>query len=179
MKDKMGPILIVLVLIAAVVATTYSWFFWKTNEDDRIGLNFETNGANSECITYSVSQTGSKTLIPVTTKEKGYITSIDIAQTCDIDLYVDFKLKLDKLPVELKDETFKYTLIEGTRVVSEDSFEEKRQGETLTIATHELINNNPKNYKLYLWIDGNSENNNNMQEKHYEFNLEAVVTDKE
>ena len=55
MKDKLGPILIVIVLIIAVIATTASWLIWKLDENNRIGVNFEINGNNTSCITYSLN----------------------------------------------------------------------------------------------------------------------------
>ena len=178
MKDKVGPILIVIVLIAAVAATTASWFIWKQDEKNRIGVSFETNGADTECITYSTSQNNNQLLIPVSNKEKGYITSVDIVQNCNVNLYADFKLKLDKLPQELKNKSFKYIFTENSKIIEEDNFEGKKQGEILTIATNQKIENISKNYKLYLWIDGNENNDNSMQNKHYEFSLEANIIEK-
>lgn len=177
MKNKIGSILIVIVIIIAVIGTTYSWFSWKSKEENKIGVNFSTSGASSDCITYSTNTSGNPILIPTSTKEKGYITTIEIAQTCNVNLYVDLNLTLTKFPTALRDASFKYTLVEGSTIIGEGNFADKSQGTTFKIATRQLLTTSPKTYTLYLWIDGNLDNNSAMQNQEYEFNLDASVTD--
>ena len=61
--------------------------------------------------------------------------------------------------------------MEGTRVISEEDFEEKKQGEILTIASDEPIQAESKNYKLYILIY-----DDNIKNKHYEFDLIADIS---
>jgi len=177
MKNKIGPILIVIVIILAVVGSTYSWFQWQSSQEDRIGVEFSTSGASADCITYSTSTSGNPILIPTATKEKGYITTIEVAQTCDTNFYVDLNLTLTKFPTVLSDASFEYVLMEGTTIVAEGDFNGKVQGQTYKIATRQLLTTTPKTYKLYLWINGNETNDNNMQNQEYQFDLNATITD--
>ena len=177
MKNKIGPVLIVLIIVVAVVGSTYSWFSWQTSEDEKIGVDFSTSGASSDCITYSTSTSGEEILIPVSAKEKGYITNIEIAQTCNTDLYADFDLNLTSFPTNLKDQSFKYTLVENNIVVGEGDFSNATQGDIIKLAQNQLISSTTRNYTLYLWIDGNLNNPNTMQNQEYNFNLVANVTD--
>lgn len=177
MKNKIGSILILIVIIIAVVGSTYSWFQWKSSEEDKIGVDFSTSGASADCITYSTTTTGNPILIPTSTKEKGYITIIEVAQTCNTNFYVDLNLTLTTFPSPLKDSSFKYSLMDGTTILTEDSFEDKTEGQTVKIATRQLLTTTPKTYTLYLWIDGNQNNNNTMQNQEYKFDLTATVTD--
>lgn len=177
MRNTIGLILGVIVLILSIFASTYSWLIWKSNEVYRTGVNFSANGLGSECITYSTSQMGNSKLTPVKSKKSGYITTINISQSCGSDLYVDFKLKIVSLDSGLKDESFKYVLLGKTSVIGEGNFLDKRQGETITIATHQLLTDTPTSYRFYLWMDGNLENSDDMQSKNYEFDLNVSTTD--
>lgn len=177
MRNTIGIILGVIVFVLSVFAFTYSWLTWKSNELYRTGVNFTTSGPSSECISYSTSQSGNSKLLPVGDRRRGYITTINVSQTCDTDLYVDFKLKLTTLDSGLKDESFKYVLMGETSVIGEGNFLDKRQGETITIATHQLLTDTPVSYRFYLWIDGNLDNSDDMQNKNYEFDLNVSLTD--
>lgn len=177
MKNKLGPILIVIVIVLAVVGSTYSWFYWQANEANRIGVNFSTSGASDECITYSTTNSGNPILIPTSVKEKGYVTTVQVAQTCNTNFYVDLNLKLNKLPANLKHQSFKYTLTDGSTVIGEGDFVSSNQGSTIKVATRQLLTTTPKTYTLYLWIDGNQSNPNTMQNQEYQFDLVATITD--
>ncbi len=177
MKNKIGPIIIVLIIIVAVVSSTYSWFSWKTSEEEEIGVNFSTSGASSECITYSATTTGNNILVPTSNKEKGYITNIEISQSCNTNLYADLDLHLTQLPNNLKQESFKYTLTENDQIISEGNFANAQENDILKITQHQLLTSNTRNFTLYLWIDGNMSNPNTMQNQEYSFNLVANVTD--
>lgn len=176
MKSKIGAILAVIVIIIAVIGSTYSWFMWRSQEENNIGINFTTTGSSAECITYKTTSVGSPNLIPVSAKEKGYLTNIEIAQTCNTDMIVDLDLTLTTLPTELINSTFKYTLVNDGNVI-ENNFSTKHQGDTFTLISNQPITATKKTYKLYLWIDGNSSNPSTMQNKQYRFDLVARVTD--
>ena len=177
MKNKIGPILIVIVIILAVVGSTYSWFQWQSSQEDRIGVEFSTSGASADCITYSTTTSGSPKLIPTSTKEKGYITTIEVAQTCNTDFYVDLNLTLTKFPTVLSSTSFEYVLMENTTTISSGDFSGKVEGQTFKLATRQLLTTTPKTYKLYLWINGNESNDNSMQNQEYQFDLNATITD--
>ena len=178
MKNKIGYILVVIVIIIAVIATTYSWFTWKKDENRRIGLNITTSGPKSECIVYSTSyKSGSKNLVPVSSREKGYITNINISKNCNSDIYVDFKLKIKDLAPTLKKEAFKYALVKNNDTIGIGDFKDAKKEDTINVASGEEITSDLKNYEFYLWIDESSNSNLQIQNQKYEFDLSINVTD--
>ena len=177
MKNKIGPIVIVLIIIIAVVGSTYSWFYWKTSDDERIGVDFSTSGGSEECITYFTSASGDPTLIPASSKERGYIVTVELAQTCNTDLYIDLDLNLTSFPISLKQESFKYALVEDNNVISEGNFVSASQGAVIKLAENELLTSTKRTFKLYIWIDGNIDNPKDMQNQDYHFDLVAKLTD--
>lgn len=170
MKDKIGPILIVVVLVFSVIAFTYSWFTWINNEKNRTGVTFDTNSSNTNCIIYSITQNGNKKLIPVSNMEKGYITNINISNNCEDKLVTDINLKIKTITQNLKNKNFKYSFMLNDELIKEGDFTDIRQEETLTLATKQELTKEEKNYKLYLWIDS-TKNNIPLKNHNYQFEI--------
>ena len=173
MKHRVGFILIVLFFTMAVASFAYSWLVWKLNQEDKRGVNFYSIGPKAECMSYDVKYSGSKNLVSSSDMNDGYVTSIDINNNCGDDVYLEFRLKVNKLSMNLKDGNFKYTLVQGDTIIKEDIFKDVRQEETLIIADYQLITDRINNYKLYLWID----DNNNIKNQNYQFDLNLYAND--
>lgn len=176
MKRLFSFIFVVIIFILAIVVFVFSWFLWKNDLNNRIGVSFE--GEELECMNYSVSYFGDKRLIPVVDMNDGYVMDVEINQKCDEDIYVEFNLKLKRIASELKKDNFKYALVADNKIINDGNFDSARQEETIILASNQLIIRGSNKYEFYLWIDNNSKNKFNVGNKNYEFVLSSNIIDR-
>ena len=114
-------------------------------------------------------------LKPVSSKEEGLIKQIEVNlhKTCNNDTAVmNLYLSLDLLPVALQENTFVYELYNGNNErISSGNFSDKKQGDTITLASNEIVTSNVSIYTLYIYIDGNRDNPITMTNQNFRFNI--------
>ena len=114
-------------------------------------------------------------LKPVSSKEEGLIKEIEVNlhKTCNNDTAVmNLYLSLDLLPVALQENTFVYELYNGNNErISSGNFSDKREGDTITLASNEIVTSNVSIYTLYIYIDGNRDNPITMTNQNFRFNI--------
>ena len=155
------------ILILALGLTT-AWFTWssQTNTD----VTFTVSGLNITSTNTNI--TGE--LYPTLDKNNGIVEEFTVVQnnTMTTPVCGDFTLTLTTFPTELKHESFKYKLYNGSTLVGSGSFASSNQGDVITIATGRAITTTVSTYKLYIWIDGANYNNPlSMGGKTFLFNL--------
>ena len=114
-------------------------------------------------------------LKPVSSKEEGLIKEIEVNlhKTCNNDTAVmNLYLSLDLLPTTLQENTFVYELYNGNNErISSGNFSDKREGDTITLASNEIVTSNVSIYTLYIYIDGNRDNPITMSNNNFRFNI--------
>ena len=114
-------------------------------------------------------------LKPVSSKEEGLIKEIEVNlhKTCNNDTAVmNLYLSLDLLPTALQENTFVYELYNGNNErISSGNFSDKREGDTITLASNEIVTSNVSIYTLYIYIDGNRDNPITMSNNNFRFNI--------
>ena len=114
-------------------------------------------------------------LKPVSSKEEGLIKEIEVNlhKTCNNDTAVmNLYLSLDLLPTALQENTFVYELYNGNNErISSGNFSDKKQGDTITLASNEIVTSNVSIYTLYIYIDGNRDNPITMSNNNFRFNI--------
>ena len=114
-------------------------------------------------------------LKPVSSKEEGLIKEIEVNlhKTCNNDTAVmNLYLSLDLLPTALQENTFVYELYNGNNErISSGNFSDKKQGDTITLASNEIVTSNVSIYTLYIYIDGNRDNPITMTNQNFRFNI--------
>ena len=114
-------------------------------------------------------------LKPVSSKEEGLIKEIEVNlhKTCNNDTAVmNLYLSLDLLPTTLQENTFVYELYNGNNErISSGNFSDKKQGDTITLASNEIVTSNVSIYTLYIYIDGNRDNPITMSNNNFRFNI--------
>ena len=114
-------------------------------------------------------------LKPVSSKEEGLIKEVEVNlhKTCNNDTAVmNLYLSLDLLPVALQENTFVYELYNGNNErISSGNFSDKKQGDTITLASNEIVTSNVSIYTLYIYIDGNRDNPITMTNQNFRFNI--------
>ena len=114
-------------------------------------------------------------LKPVSSKEEGLIKEIEVNlhKTCNNDTAVmNLYLSLDLLPTTLQENAFVYELYNGNNErISSGNFSDKKQGDTITLASNEIVTSNVSIYTLYIYIDGNRDNPITMSNNSFRFNI--------
>ena len=114
-------------------------------------------------------------LKPVSSKEEGLIKEIEVNlhKTCNNDTAVmNLYLSLDLLPTALQENTFVYELYNGNNErISSGNFSDKKQGDTIILASNEIVTSDVSIYTLYIYIDGNRDNPITMSNNSFRFNI--------
>ena len=158
-----------IVLLVLSIAGSLAYYVWSSST---------TSIAGNLCLP-EIYFTGGATingkLKPVSSKEEGLIKEIEVNlhKTCNNDTAVmNLYLSLDLLPTTLQENTFVYELYNGNNErISSGNFSDKKQGDTITLASNEIVTSDVSIYTLYIYIDGNRDNPITMSNNSFRFNI--------
>ena len=167
-KYKLYMILGIILLVLSITGSL-AYYVWSSST---------TSIAGNLCLP-EIYFTGGATingkLKPVSSKEEGLIKEIEVNlhKTCNNDTAVmNLYLSLDLLPTTLQENTFVYELYNGNNErISSGNFSDKKQGDTITLASNEIVTSNVSIYTLYIYIDGNRDNPITMSNNNFRFNI--------
>ena len=167
-KYKLYMILGIILLVLSITGSL-AYYVWSSST---------TSIAGNLCLP-EIYFTGGATingkLKPVSSKEEGLIKEIEVNlhKTCNNDTAVmNLYLSLDLLPTALQENTFVYELYNGNNErISSGNFSDKREGDTITLASNEIVTSNVSIYTLYIYIDGNRDNPITMSNNNFRFNI--------
>ena len=167
-KYKLYMILGIILLVLSITGSL-AYYVWSSST---------TSIAGNLCLP-EIYFTGGATingkLKPVSSKEEGLIKEIEVNlhKTCNNDTAVmNLYLSLDLLPTALQENTFVYELYNGNNErISSGNFSDKKQGDTITLASNEIVTSNVSIYTLYIYIDGNRDNPITMTNQNFRFNI--------
>ena len=169
-KYKLYMILGIIVLVLSV-GSSFAYYIWSSNTNAIV---------NTEVCTPTVTFAGGSTIngvdmIPVLTKEEGTIKDIEVKKnsTCNRDVTMNLYLELTTFPTELSDSSFKYELYKNseTMAIASGNFANKKEGDTITLLSNQILNTSKDTYTLYIYIDGNVDNPGTMAGKNFLFKL--------
>ena len=153
------------------IGTTFAYYIWKSSTNAIVNLNICT-----PTITFAGGSTiNGVDMIPVLTKEDGTIKEIEVKKnsTCNRDVTMNLYLELTTFPTELSDSSFKYELYKNseTMAIASGYFANKKEGDTITLLSNQILNTSKDTYTLYIYIDGNVDNPGTMAGKNFLFKL--------
>ena len=160
----------IFILLISLVSSagTYAWFTWISPSNTSVTLSI----GNLADVTFtSGPDINISNLAPVYNYTDGVSTTFTVRNANSTDsLLYKVKLEITSIANELKDESFKYTLLKDNKEVKTGNLKDAISGNTLILNTSSLdkgSTSSPKisTFKLYFWIDGNMENNSNMMNK--------------
>ena len=169
-KYKLYIIIGVSILILSV-GGTLAYYIWSSNTNAIV---------NTEVCTPTVTFAGGSTIngvdmIPVLTKEEGTIKDIEVKKnsTCNRDVTMNLYLELTTFPTELAESSFVYELYKNseTMAIASGNFANRKEGDTITLLSNQILNTNKDTYTLYIYIDGNVDNPGTMAGKNFLFKL--------
>ena len=153
------------------IGTTFAYYIWKSSTNAIVNLNVCT-----PTVTFAGGSTiNGVDMIPVLTKEEGTIKDIEVKKnsTCNRDVTMNLYLELTTFPTELSDSSFKYELYKNseTMAIASGNFANKKEGDTITLLSNQILNTSKDTYTLYIYIDGNVDNPGTMAGKNFLFKL--------
>ena len=158
-----------IVLLVLSITGSLAYYVWSSST---------TSIAGNLClpeIYFTGGATINSKLKPVSSKEEGLIKEIEVNlhKTCNNDTAVmNLYLSLDLLPTALQENTFVYELYNGNNErISSGNFSDKKQGDTITLASNEIVTSDVSIYTLYIYIDGNRDNPITMSNNNFRFNI--------
>ena len=158
-----------IVLLVLSITGSLAYYVWSSST---------TSIAGNLClpeIYFTGGATINSKLKPVSSKEEGLIKEIEVNlhKTCNNDTAVmNLYLSLDLLPTALQENTFVYELYNGNNErISSGNFSDKKQGDTITLASNEIVTSDVSIYTLYIYIDGNRDNPITMTNQNFRFNI--------
>ena len=160
----------IFILLISLVSSagTYAWFTWISPSNTSVTLSI----GNLADVTFtSGPDINISNLAPVYNYTDGVSTTFTVRNANSTDsLLYKVKLEITSIANELKDESFKYTLLKDNKVVKTGNLKDAVNGNPLILNTSSLdkgSTSSPKisTFKLYFWLDGNMENNSNMMNK--------------
>ena len=158
-----------IVLLGLSITGSLAYYIWSSST---------TSISGNLClpeIYFTGGATINSKLKPVSSKEEGLIKEIEVNlhKTCNNDTAVmNLYLSLDLLPTTLQENTFVYELYNGNNErISSGNFSDKKQGDTITLASNEIVTSNVSIYTLYIYIDGNRDNPITMSNNNFRFNI--------
>lgn len=164
-KDKRFMLFGVILLLMSLVGSlgTYAWFTWKSTSNTSLTM---TIGKLADVIFTSGNNISTSTLSPVYNYTDGEVTTFSINNKDTTGTTVDYAVKLNitSIATELKNTSLKYVLLKNNTIVQEGDFSTISTGST-TIYSDSISTSGTTNYKFYLYIDGNIENNVSMMNK--------------
>ena len=169
-KYKLYIIIGVSILILSV-GGTLAYYIWSSNTNAIV---------NTEVCTPTVTFAGGSTIngvdiVPVLTKEEGTIKDIEVKKnsTCNRDVTMNLYLELTTFPTELAESSFVYELYKNseTMAIASGNFANKKEGNTITLLSNQILNTSKDTYTLYIYIDGNVDNPGTMAGKNFLFKL--------
>ena len=169
-KYKLYMILGIIVLVLSV-GSSFAYYVWKSSTNALVSLNVCT-----PTITFAGGSTiNGVDIVPVLTKEEGTIKDIEVKKnsTCNRDVTMNLYLELTTFPTELAESSFVYELYKNseTMAIASGNFANKKEGDTITLLSNQILNTSKDTYTLYIYIDGNVDNPSTMAGKNFLFKL--------
>ena len=169
-KYKLYMILGIIVLVLSV-SSSFAYYIWKSSTNALVNLNVCT-----PTVTFAGGSTiNGVDIVPVLTKEEGTIKDIEVKKnsTCNRDVTMNLYLELTTFPTELADSSFVYELYKNseTMAIASGNFSNKKEGNTITLLSNQILNTSKDTYTLYIYIDGNVDNPGTMAGKNFLFKL--------
>ena len=167
----------ILLLLAVLASSTLAWFVWSSQNNTNMII---TIGNLAEVTFVEGNNINITNLAPTFNYNEGVATDFQIKKRKEVGLLAEVSLDITKIDAELQVESFKWVLVSSTdgtnynTTIATGSFKSVPVGK-LVLKSSLSFPMNISYYKLYFYIDGNIENNTNMQGKTLTATLNVAV----
>ena len=169
-------ILMVFMLLIVVVGGTFAWFTFASKES---ALVLTIGNINNTQITLSPYQIKEEGLTPVNTYTSGVSSNVKVVNG-DKSNRVTLFYKINELDTNLINNGLKYTIVNvatnGTENVVKTGDFTSFVGQTeAVIYDEDATKNSTTNYKVYLWVDSNKGNQNDIAGSKVDVELNGAI----
>ena len=178
-NNKRKLILSLVLLTSVVLLGTFAWYVWSSKDNTSMNV---TIGDLADVSFKTGNDINITNLSPSFNYDDGALTEFSIRKKKGLttDLYTNIYLDITSISDTLKSPSFKYELLSSSdgntyNNVSSGNFQDASIGK-LNILVDTPLADNKTYYKLYIWIDGNEENNTSMQSSSMKGVLNVNVT---
>ena len=165
-NNKRKLILSLVLLTSVVLLGTFAWYVWSSKDNTSMNV---TIGDLADVSFKNGNDINITNLSPSFNYDDGALTEFSIRKKKGLttDLYTNIYLDITSISDTLKSPSFKYELLSSSdgntyNNVSSGNFQDASIGK-LNILVDTPLADGKTYYKLYIWIDGNEENNTSMQ----------------
>ncbi len=165
-NNKRKLILSLVLLTSVVLLGTFAWYVWSSKENTSMNV---TIGELADVTFKTGVDINITNLSPSFNYDDGALTEFSIKKKKDLTTELNTNIYLDITSISdtLKSSAFKYELLSSSdgntySSVASGNFQDASVGK-LNIITNTPLADNRTYYKLYIWIDGNEENDTSMQ----------------
>jgi len=153
-------ILIILFICSSLIAGTYAWLTWNSTDNTKLIMSI---GELTDVLFYNGNDISGE-LTPVYNYTDGLSTEFGIRnRATNSSIEHEIKLNIFTIDDELINDSVKWILLKNGEVENEGDFSTASENTTITLNSG-LISPGHTSYKLYLYIDGNMENDPNIME---------------
>ena len=178
-NNKRKLILSLVLLTSVVLLGTFAWYVWSSKDNTSMNV---TIGDLADVSFKTGNDINITNLSPSFNYDDGALTEFSIRKKKGLttDLYTNIYLDITSISDTLKSPSFKYELLSSSdgntyNNVSSGNFQDASIGK-LNILVDTPLADGKTYYKLYIWIDGNEENNTSMQSSSMKGVLNVNVT---
>ena len=179
-KMSKGKEILAILLLTMVIGTgTLAWIVWSSKDNTKMNV---TIGDLADVSFKTGNDINISNLSPSFYYDDGALTEFSIRKKKGLttELNTNIYLDITSISNELKNDSFKYVLLSSSdgntyNEVISSSFKDASIGK-LDIVTDTPLTDGKTYYKLYIWIDGNNENNTTMQGKSLKGTLNVDVS---
>ena len=165
-NNKRKLILSLVLLTSVVLLGTFAWYVWSSKDNTSMNV---TIGDLADVSFKTGNDINITNLSPSFNYDDGALTEFSIRKKKGLttDLNTNIYLDITSISDTLKSPSFKYELLSSSdgntyNNVSSGNFQDASIGK-LNILVDTPLADGKTYYKLYIWIDGNEENNTSMQ----------------
>ena len=178
-NNKRKLILSLVLLTSVVLLGTFAWYVWSSKDNTSMNV---TIGDLADVSFKTGNDINITNLSPSFNYDDGALTEFSIRKKKGLttDLYTNIYLDITSISDTLKSPSFKYELLSSSdgntyNNASSGNFQDASIGK-LNILVDTPLTDGKTYYKLYIWIDGNEENNTSMQSSSMKGVLNVNVT---
>ena len=178
-NNKRKLILSLVLLTSVVLLGTFAWYVWSSKDNTSMNV---TIGDLADVSFKTGNDINVTNLSPSFNYDDGALTEFSIRKKKGLttDLYTNIYLDITSISDTLKSPSFKYELLSSSdgntyNNASSGNFQDASIGK-LNILVDTPLTDGKTYYKLYIWIDGNEENNTSMQSSSMKGVLNVNVT---
>lgn len=175
--SKKNIVFIILSMIAVIIAGTFAWLSYRTQDTAMVLTIGEIKSAQITLTPYQINAS----IGSVTGYSSGIVTNVDAVNNGTTSKKFKLYYKVDSIDSNLAISAFKYTITRSTskngtysKLGSDGSFTGVTSGSEVNILEETLTAGQTYYYKVYLWLDG-SGNVSSAQGKTFTGELRAEI----